>query len=291
MLSRRPLNPVSRPLSSVLCLLLPAFRPRLAMKRLSIALVLFLAAFPVLPARAATNEAGGRPVRIMPLGDSITQGEAGNSSYRRPLWKKLSGDGILVDFVGSMHSTRPAPPDFVTRWKPAFEKSDDEPADYDADHEGHWGWRAHGVVSMIDEWAAAAVPDVVLMHLGTNDFGEEPGKKGTAGEIAQIIAGLRRHSTNVVVLLARIIPVNDEDADKWITAYNRELAALAVELNTTTQRVVIVDQHSGFDALKDTVDGVHPNSSGAEKMAEKWRQALRPFLPSTVGPNPPQKKM
>lgn len=29
-----------------------------------------------------------------------------------------------------------------------------------------------------------------------------------------------------------------------------------------------------FNALKDTYDGIHPNESGIEKMAQKWYKAL-----------------
>jgi predicted small lipoprotein YifL len=43
----------------------------------------------------------GGPLRIMPLGDSITEAEAGHNSYRRVLWKRLNGAGCSVDFVGS----------------------------------------------------------------------------------------------------------------------------------------------------------------------------------------------
>jgi hypothetical protein len=43
-------------------------------------------------------------VKILPLGDSMTQGEAGHFSYRRPLWKMLDSAGYKVDFVGSLRT-------------------------------------------------------------------------------------------------------------------------------------------------------------------------------------------
>ncbi len=88
------------------------------------------------------------PLRIMPLGDSITQGDDG--SYRRPLWIALKEADISVDFVGSMGHGY---------------SGDNESGNYDTDHEGHWGWRADEVLKRIDQWAARNIPDIVLMHL------------------------------------------------------------------------------------------------------------------------------
>ena len=44
-------------------------------------------------------------IRIMLLGDSITQGEdTGQNTFRRPLWQKIQeADFIPVDFVGSLN--------------------------------------------------------------------------------------------------------------------------------------------------------------------------------------------
>jgi len=40
-----------------------------------------------------------------------------------------------------------------------------------------------------------------------------------------------------------------------------------------------VDQFTGFDLQKDTIlDKVHPNALGAEKMANKWFLALKPWV-------------
>ena len=42
------------------------------------------------------------PTRFMPLGDSITQGEGNQNSYRRLLWFNLRNACYNVDFVGSL---------------------------------------------------------------------------------------------------------------------------------------------------------------------------------------------
>ncbi|MDP3984815.1 MAG: hypothetical protein Q8Q52_07440 [Acidimicrobiia bacterium] len=77
----------------------------------------------VFPSRARAVEA----VRIMPLGDSITEGKVGEATYRYFLWHDLFGAGRAVDFVGSLIGVKGGEPKY---------------ADFDQDHEGHSGNRA-----------------------------------------------------------------------------------------------------------------------------------------------------
>lgn len=48
---------------------------------------------------AAAESNGG--VRVMPLGDSITEGTQVPGGYRIGLWQRLSAAGYRVDFVGT----------------------------------------------------------------------------------------------------------------------------------------------------------------------------------------------
>lgn len=200
-------------------------------------------------------------IRVMPLGNSITQGYS--DSYRRPLWIALQDTGVNVDFVGSM-----------SQGYAGEEKYDD----YDKDHEGHWGWFSDEVLAHIDEWAAHNNPDIVLMHLGTNDIGSGQDIFQTGDEIERIIKRLRVHNTRVHILLAAIIPVSHAAVTKRISDLNERLAILAQELNSSSSRVLLVDQFRGFDANLDTYDGIHPNDTGIHKMAEKWFASLKLLL-------------
>jgi mannan endo-1,4-beta-mannosidase len=41
----------------------------------------------------------------------------------------------------------------------------------------------------------------------------------------------------------------------------------------------VVDQFTGYDAVADNVDGVHPTSStGSQKIADNWYAALVPLF-------------
>jgi predicted TIM-barrel fold metal-dependent hydrolase len=204
-------------------------------------------------------------IRIMPLGDSITQGAAKRDSYRRPLWKMLAEAGFEVNFVGSMKKHWPYN-------KPPH-------TDFDMNHEGHWGWRTDEVLTLISRWAKKARPDVVLIHLGSNDVFQRQNNEQTVEELRKIIIALRQHNPGVQVLLAQIIPAKGKAARAEIEKLNQLLPDMAQSLSTAESPVRIVNLNSGFDPRTDTYDGVHPNDSGIRKMAHGWYRALVPILP------------
>jgi lysophospholipase L1-like esterase len=110
------------------------------------ALALVTSAFlPGSPAGAESN--GG--VRVMPLGDSITEGTQVPGGYRIGLWQRLTAGSYQVDFVGSQFNG---------------------PATLgDHDHEGHPGWRIDQINANIVTWLRNTTPHTVLLHIGTND--------------------------------------------------------------------------------------------------------------------------
>lgn len=203
------------------------------------------------------------PVRIMPLGDSITEGNDEHPSYRVPLWRMLRDAGYHVDFVGNSGRG-------LFSWF-----GDDR--DMDPDHEGHWAWQADEVLARLPDWAARVTPDVALVHLGSNDIlrGERPA--GVVAEMRAIVRVLREVNPRVTVLVAQIIPASG--AEGRMKEYNDGLRELA-GLSTAESRVIVVDLFTGFDPATDTYDGLHPNTVGERKMAEGWLRALKDVLPS-----------
>jgi acyl-CoA thioesterase I len=220
---------------------------------------LALALAPPLCANAA--EVGLPPaVRIMPLGDSITEGASGDATWRYWLQKSLEGEGCVVDYVGSRRG--------VLRGAPRF-------SDFDPDHEGHWGWTTAQVRAQIDRWASDAKPGIVLLHLGTNDLGDDPQR--IAANLAAIVASLRRANPTVEIYLARLIPAAGV-SDEVMGRTNDAIARLAADRDRPQSRLIVVDQHTGFDPQTDSYDGVHPNESGEKKIAGRWLEALRTRL-------------
>ena len=207
-------------------------------------------------------------VRIWPLGDSITGGYEDYGSYRRSLWMMLRAAGHRVDFVGT-----------ITQY---YEGEPDDP-DFDTNHDGHWAWSTDEILAKVDRWAKALTPDVVLVHLGTNDRFRGRKNADIVADLAEIIAKVRAVNPSAAFFVARIIPNASSGGD--LLALNREIETLAA-LTTEASPVVIVDQYSGFVVESDTWDGLHPNKVGSEKMAVRWYEAvIRAIRTGGAGPS------
>jgi lysophospholipase L1-like esterase len=208
-------------------------------------------------------------ITVLPLGDSITSGNGKHITYRYPLWVKFidSGfnfDGIHFDLVGSQDSKHNG-----NRVWPEHRGHS-----FDHDHEGHPGWRAEQILAILPTWLKGYTPDIVLLHIGTNDVMANQSTLSTTNEIEQIITVLRADNPRVIVLLAKIIPNRDLILNQRIIELNQRIDSIAVSKSTVESPVVIVDQNLGFNVTEDTDDGVHPNRTGAEKIAQKWFEAI-----------------
>ena len=121
-------------------------------------------------------------------------------------------------------------------------------------------------------------PDIVLLHLGTNDVFKRQSASSTIHDLEEIIKLLRADNPHVVVLLAELIPHMHAVGNSHISELNRQIREMALAMNTPTSPIITVDQNTEFDVDADTDDGTHPNESGEEKMAEKWFEAILSVL-------------
>ncbi len=210
----------------------------------------------------------GAELRILPLGDSITQALSDQLSYRYRLWVKLVDAGADFGFVGSLDSNvsgNPVWPDHLGR-------------SFDRHHEGHAGIRSDTMAGALPSLMAGYIPDVVLMHLGTNDVLQGRPNDETVVYLKQIIDLLRARNPRVAILLATLIPTTFLPQNDRITDLNMLISAIVLEKSSPQSPVILVDQSAGFSVLADTADGVHPSASGEEKMARKWYEALQLFF-------------
>jgi lysophospholipase L1-like esterase len=225
-------------------------------------------------AAAAADGAPARPVRILPLGDSITQGgktDREEYTYRHPLYFKLKAAGYDVDFIGSLKAgLQPG-----AKWP---DGPDGTP--FDPDHEGHYGWKTAAVRDRLAEWMQAwpAAPDIALIHLGTNDQNAGDHTEAVVKPLKDIVAMLRGKNPRVVVLVGHL-NFNGGAALK----IRPLVEAMAKDLSTTESPVVTVHHYQGWieDPKRegtDTFDWAHPNPQGQKKMADRWFEAMKPFL-------------
>ncbi len=219
----------------------------------------FLAWLTVLQATGEAAEPSARVVRIMPVGDSITEGGSAFVNYRYPLLKKLTDAGYRVEYVGSRESDSPAGK---------------------LRHEGYGGKNAEFLATAAVKSFRQFPADIVLLHCGHNHFVDEKPVPGIVAAVETMIAAFRTANPRVVVLLAQVIPGGKLPKYAYIPALNQALGELPRRLHTPAQPVIIVNQAEGFDWRTDTIaDKVHPNAQGAEKMAARWFAALTGVLP------------
>jgi lysophospholipase L1-like esterase len=224
---------------------------------------------------ATPAQSAPAPIRIMPLGDSIT---AGPGCWRAYLWNHLQTTGFTnIDFVGSQPGGG-CPGGFP----------------YDPDDEGHGGFAATGIAdqNQLPPWLAAARPDVVLMHLGTNDmWGGTIPVSAVLAAYTKLVGQMRASNPAMKIVVAQIIPMNPPGCTTCATevrALDDAIPSWAAGLTTTQSPIVVADLWTGFDTVADTVgDGVHPNDAGFQKMAARWYPALTPLIGGAVVPTTP----
>ncbi|PJE95323.1 cellulose-binding protein [Streptomyces carminius] len=223
-------------------------------------------AAPGAPERTQVSSAAA-PVRIMPLGDSIT-GSPG--CWRSVLWNRLQEAGYTgIDFVGTLGPQGCGRP-------------------YDGDNEGHGGALVTDVADQgrLPGWLAATRPDIVVMHFGTNDVWSGRSPDAVLAAYSTLVDQMRASNPDMKVLVAQIIPMNPAtcaECARRVVALNERIPAWAEAESTPDSPVTAVDQWTGFSTASDTYDGVHPNASGDDRIAARWFPALAGLLDGGTG--------
>jgi lysophospholipase L1-like esterase len=221
------------------------------------------------------SQAQNDPIKILPLGNSITSGWPDKHSYRTELKRLLDEAEFNYEFVGT---------------KMTYDEEKDDPITY---HEGHWGWTSKDILNgksgsgKLSDWIKGYDFDYVLLHLGTNDISTSTiDLNNSIIYIDSIIDELKGKNPNVVIFLAKVIPSLGEDEDDYpnskIISLNKGLTQMADELIGQNYRIVLVDHYSAFlnanginTSLYLANDKVHPNDDGDKVMAETWFNAIK----------------
>src|SRR3954452_2629106 len=210
-------------------------------RAIGVALTVALAAIGVTtiagPASAESN--GG--VRVMPLGDSITEGTQVPGGYRIGLWQRMAAAGYRVDLVGTQFNG------------PA--------ALGDHDHEGHPGWRIDEIDANINGWLAGAGPRSVLLHIGTNDVLQNYNLGGAPNRLSTLIDHITAAAPSADVFVATIIPLSSASQESAARTFNAAIPGLVQAKVSAGKRVHLVDMHAALTTA-DLIDGIHPTAAG-----------------------------
>ncbi|MFC6090135.1 ricin-type beta-trefoil lectin domain protein [Saccharothrix lopnurensis] len=232
-------------------------RPRSRRLAACAAALITAALLPAAPAAAESN--GG--VRVMPLGDSITEGTQVPGGYRIGLWQRFGSGNHRVDFVGSQFNG-PA-----SLW--------------DHDHQGHPGWRIDQVDANVVTWLRNTNPRTVLLHIGTNDILQNRDVANAPARLSALVDRITSTAPNADVLVATIIPLANSGQEAAARTYNATIPGMVRSKASAGKRVHLVDMHAALTTA-DLIDGVHPTATGYDKMAATWYAALR-AVPGSIG--------
>lgn len=223
-------------------------------------------------------------LKIMPLGNSITQGYTlpvpdEREGYRKNLKILTENSGLNFDFVGSETNG------FF----------------YDNQHEGHGGWHVNHwytspktLLDSIKIFLSKNLPDIILLHAGTNDIGEydystrinDNTIDTTVADISNMLDSIYNVDPTILVILAKIVNRSDDSLTVAVnerdttTAFNNTLEIMANSRITNGDRLILVDMENPLNYPDDLcLDGVHPNSYGYEKMSQVWFNGIKSILP------------
>ena len=217
---------------------------------ISIRLLSFIIAVTVLSSTAFAQQ-----IRIMPLGDSITHGEHGSSpigGFRDDLADLLLDAAINFDLVGTLNDGT-----YYYPW-----------------HEGHPGKTAEYLAANIATWLNAKQPNIVLLHIGTNDINSLYSNTDIRDDIERLCENIWSFDANIPVLLCSVIPRNDS-----FNSINTNLCRLIQELAVKKlaegkliryvgqNEVWITDPNWRSNLL---YDAFHPSNNGYHVMAQVY---------------------
>jgi lysophospholipase L1-like esterase len=206
---------------------------------------------PDAPAQAVT-------LRVLAAGDSITYGAGGNLyGYRLFLHDLSAAAGIDVHYVGSQS----------------------ENLGPGTGHEGHPGWRTDELQAAIGDWLERERPDVVLLHIGTNDIfqGRPLGDAVASLESAvRLIGSLRPAAWTVLATPGPYRSPKNAQAQQ-LAAHVRRIVE---QRSAAGQRILLADVHAALAGSPAALpallgDSAHPSDLGYYLMAKSFHAPLR----------------
>ncbi len=220
------------------------------------------------------------PCKVLPLGDSITWGISYAGGYRIKLFAKAAADMKKMTFVGYDKGNPPSASvvsalgDASSLWTP--------------NHEGHSGWTIQqddelvlgtskatndGVNYTGKKVVADFMPNIVLVHLGTNDFRGDIA--GAPDRLGKLIDHVVADAPDALVVVASVIPFPSGGAA--VNTFNKAIPDVVKKRADAGKHVIFLDMFSALTS-SDLSDGVHPNEGGYEKMAVAWYGAIKKYL-------------
>lgn len=194
-------------------------------------------------------------ITIMPLGDSITAGvnSSYDAGYRLSLWEECVAARWHVHFVGSRANGPETLPESA--------------------HEGHSGWRIDQLSAHIVSWLSVYRPQVILLHIGTNDILQHYPLYVALERLNILIDQITTALPHTDLIIAQITPLGLPQLDTEVVSYNSLIPDLVKQKEVAGKQVEYVDMYDTVP-VNDISDSIHPDDQGYALMARIWFHAL-----------------
>jgi hypothetical protein len=212
--------------------------------------------------------------KIMPFGDSITEGFKPNDSvlggYRMELFHLARQDGHTITFVGSVANG----PQMV------------DGVQFPRNHEGHGAHTIEGTMG-IAQFTQPSMnnyqPHIILLMIGTNDINGNVNRADAPNRLGRLLDSIFTINSNILVVLAQIVPSQNDGLNQNIRTYNQAIPALVSARTAMGRHLVLIDMYEAFTRDADyktslLADNLHPNTAGYTRMAATWYPVLAPYL-------------
>ncbi|KAE8402224.1 SGNH hydrolase-type esterase domain-containing protein [Aspergillus pseudonomiae] len=235
-------------------------------------------------------------LKVMIVGDSMSQGREGDWTWRFRLWEWFKDQGLPVDFVGPYNGT--AQSDLPSL--PATPSSNEEPhwtseirtsggyaagvsQDFDKDHFAIWGRAVAIDKGLIYDVLAAYPADLILLMLGFNDMAWfHSDAAGTVDSMQTFILNARAANPRLKFAIAnvpqRTFISGREDLPVSTNTYNALLREAIPGWTTLDSPVELVELYENYDcapiACPVGYDGLHPNAQGEYQIARAFTLTL-----------------
>lgn len=236
------------------------------------------------------NFSASHPIKVMAIGDSITDDCEVNGAWRLYLQPLLETNGYPFTFVGRNLSTPTG----------SFTK---------VQHEGYCGavvappgvlsYSVHGYAGpevylqtiVPDAFTNGTIPDLVLVFIGVNDIGRgrDPYQVAT-NDMPQLLDLIFSNAPNANVILTKItsLSLNTSGlnyATYWVNVptYNDALQAMVNQRRALGQNVSLADMFTavGTSPTMFNSDGLHPNALGLQAIAQEWLTRIQAITVNT----------
>lgn len=238
----------------------------------------------------SAEETNSDKIRVMPLGDSITDGFWLTGGYRTTLCDMLEENGYsdMVDMVGP-------------NWGGDC---------YDPQHAGYSGYSIDNIdqsdsisgartgISSFADWLMQENPaDVIMLQIGTNDILSYYDLDNICVRLENLVNQLLNYIDDDGMIYVATIPCMDasntlyiseyyftvDSMDAIVDKYNSEIKQMVSRLQAEGKNVALSDVNSVLDK-SDLYDGVHPSAEGYEKMGQHWYKILTDYINGSHNP-------